>query len=71
MELIAGCEEEPYDQAGEECVTADVAKLAVVHDGKSDEREGHAEEVEEEGGGVLEGVFDEHEGGSPDEDYSQ
>ena len=71
LELIAGCEEEADDQAGEECVTADVAKLAVVHDGESDEREGHAEEVEEEGGCVLEGVFDEDEGGSPDEDDCQ
>ncbi len=30
--------------------------------------EGHAEEVEEERGGVVEGVFDEDEGGSPDDD---
>ena len=30
--------------------------------------EGHAEEVEEERGGVGEGGFDEGEGGSPDED---
>ncbi|MCU1250881.1 MAG: hypothetical protein JWQ49_3910 [Edaphobacter sp.] len=67
LELIAGCEEEADDQAGVEGVTVDVAKLAAVHDGKSDECEGHAEEVEEEGGGVLEGVFDEDEGGSPDE----
>lgn len=30
------------------------------------EGEGHAEEIEEEGRGVLQGVFDENKGGSPD-----
>jgi hypothetical protein len=69
--LITCCEEEADDQAGVEGVTADVAKLAVVHDGESEEREGHAEEIEEEGGGILEGVFDEDEGGPPDEDDCQ
>jgi hypothetical protein len=48
-----------------------VAELAVVHDGEGQEREGHAEEVEEERGGVLKGVFDEDEGGSPDEDDAE
>ena len=52
-------------------MTADVAELAVVHDGKCDEREGHAEEVEEKRRGVPERVFDEDEGGSPDEDNCQ
>jgi hypothetical protein len=51
--LIAGCEEEADDQAGEEGVAADVAKLAVIHDGEGEKREHHAEEVEEERGGVL------------------
>ena len=71
LELIAGCEEEADDQAGDEGAAVDVAELAVVHDGQSDEREGHAEEVEEKRGGVLEGVFDEDEGGAPDEDDCQ
>ena len=71
LELIAGCEEEADDEAGEEGAAADVAELAVVHDGESDEGEGHAEEIEEEWGGVLECVFDEDEGGSPDEDDCQ
>ena len=35
---------------------------------RTSEGEGHAEEVEEEGGGVGEGGFDEGEGGAPDED---
>jgi hypothetical protein len=48
-----------------------MAELAVVHDGEGQECEGHAKEVEEEGGGVLESVFDEDEGGSPDEDDCQ
>jgi hypothetical protein len=47
LELIAGCEEEADDQAGEEGVAADVPELAVVHDGKGNECEGHAEEIEE------------------------
>ena len=71
LELISGCEEEADDQAGDEGVTVDLAELAVVHDDESEEREGHAEEVEEEWGDVLEGVFDEDEGGSPDEDDRQ
>ena len=71
LELVAGCEEEADDQAREDGTAVDVAELAVVHDGKSDEREGHAEEVEEQGGGVLERVLDEDEGGSPDEDDCQ
>ena len=49
----------------------DVAELTVVDDGQSDEGQGHAEEIEEERGGVLEGVFDEDEGGAPDEDDCQ
>jgi hypothetical protein len=71
LELIAGCEEEADDQTGEECMTAYVAKLTVIHDGECEERERHAEEVEEEGGGILERVFDQDEGGSPDEDYGE
>ena len=46
--MIAGGEEEADDEAGEEGVAADVAKLAVVHDGKGEEGQGHAEEIEEE-----------------------
>src|SRR5437899_2886054 len=67
LELIAGCEEEADDQAGEDGAMIDVAELAVVHDGKGKEREGHAEEVEEKRGGVLQGVFDKDERGTPDE----
>jgi hypothetical protein len=69
--LVAGSEEEADDEPGEEGVTADVAELATIHDGEGDERESHAEEVEEKRGGVLKGVFDENEGGSPDEDNGQ
>jgi hypothetical protein len=71
LELIAGCEEETDDEAREQSAAADVAELTVVHDGQSDKRQGHAEKIEEERRGVLEGVFDEDEGGAPDEDYRQ
>jgi hypothetical protein len=47
LELIAGCEEEADDQTGVEGVAADVAELAVVHYRKRNEREAHAEEIEE------------------------
>ena len=46
LELIAGCEEDADDQAGEERVTVDMAELSMIHDGESDECEGHAEQVE-------------------------
>jgi hypothetical protein len=68
LELIAGGEEETDEDAGEKSAAADVAELAVIHDGQSDEREAHAEEIKQERRGVLKGVFDEDEGGSPDED---
>jgi hypothetical protein len=71
LELIAGCEEEANDQAGEQSVTVDVAELAAVHDGKSKESQRHAEKIKEEWGGVLERVLDEDEGGAPDEDDSE
>ena len=48
-----------------------MAELTAVHDGQSDEGQGHAEEIEEQRRGVLEGVFDEDEGGAPDEDDCQ
>ena len=46
-------------------------RVAVVDDDQSDEGEGHAEEIEEERGGVVEGVLDEDEGDAPDGDNSQ
>jgi hypothetical protein len=39
----------------------------VVHDGKGNEGERHAEEIEEQGRGVGQGVFDENKCGAPDE----
>ena len=52
-------------------MTVDVAKLAVVHDGKRDEGQGHAEKVEEQRRCVRKGVLDEDEGCAPDEDDCQ
>ena len=43
----------------------------MVNDGQGDGGEGHAEKIKKEGGGVVEGVFDEDEGGAPDDDYGQ
>ncbi len=71
LELIAGGEEEADDEAGEQSAAVDVTELAVVHDGQGDEGEGHAEQIEEERGGVLKSVFDEDEGCAPDEDDCQ
>ncbi len=48
LELIASCEEEADDQAREHRATADVAELAMVHDGQSDEGESHAEKIEKQ-----------------------
>ncbi len=45
--------------------------MTVVDDDQRDGGEGHAEKVEEERGGIVEGVFDEDEGDAPDRDYSQ
>jgi hypothetical protein len=45
--------------------------VAVVEDGQRDEGEGHAEEIEEERGDVVEGVLDESKGGSPDDYYGK
>ncbi len=41
----------------------------MIDDGQSDEGQGHAEKIEEEGGGVVERVLDEDEGGTPDRYY--
>ena len=71
LELVAGGQEEADDEAGDQGPAFDVAKLAAVHHGQSDERQGHAEEVEEKGRCVVEGVFDEDEGGAPDDDDRQ
>ena len=43
----------------------------MIHDGQSEERQRHAEEIEEERRDVLQRIFDEYEGGSPDEDDCQ
>jgi len=43
----------------------------VVKDDQCDGGQGHAEEIEEKRGGVVEGVFDEDEGDAPDRDYSK
>ena len=69
--MVAGGEEEADDEAGEDGSAGEVAEAAVVDDGERDEGEGHAEEIEEERGDVGEGVFDEGEGCSPDEDYGE
>ena len=45
--------------------------MTVVDDGQRDGGDGHADEIEKERGGVVEGVFDEDEGDSPDRDNSQ
>ena len=71
LELIAGCEKEADNKAGVQSVAADVAELAVVHDGKSDKGQCHTEKIEEKRRGVPEGVLDEDEGAPPDEDYGQ
>ena len=71
LELVAGCEEEAYNETGEQCVAVDVTELAVIHDGQGDEGQGHPEKIKKKRRGVLEGVFDEDEGGTPDEDDCQ
>ena len=38
----------------------------MVNDGQSDEGQSHAEEIEEKGGGILEGILDEDECNAPD-----
>ena len=48
-----------------------MAELTTVHDGQRDERQGHAEEIEEKRGGVLERILDKDEGRAPDEDDRQ
>lgn len=45
--------------------------MTVVDDDQRDGGDGHADEIEKERGGVVEGVFDEDEGDSPDRDNSQ
>ena len=40
----------------------------MIHDGQREERKSHAEKIEEKRGDVLQRVFDEDEGGAPDED---
>ena len=49
----------------------DVAELAVVHDDQCEERQGHAEKIEEKRRCILECVFDEDEGRAPYDDDRQ
>jgi hypothetical protein len=44
--------------------------VPAIDEGERDGGERHAEEIEEEWGGVVECVLDEDEGGSPDGDYA-
>ena len=46
--MIAGCEEEPDDQAREQSIAVDVAELTVIHDAEGEEGQRHAEEIEEQ-----------------------
>ena len=71
LELIAGGEEGSDDQSGEEGVKADVTELAMVHDGKGQEGERHAKQIEEKRRGVGQSVFYENKGCAPDEDDRQ
>jgi hypothetical protein len=52
-------------------VAADVAELTMVHEDQGEERQRHAEEIEEERRSILEGVFDKDESRSPNEDDCQ
>jgi len=71
LELITGCEEEADNQAGEQGAMANVAELSVVHDSQGNEGQRHSEKVEQKRGGILQGVLDKDEGGSPDKDHRQ
>ena len=66
LELITGGKEKADDEAGDEGRRVMLAQLTVVNDGQSDEGQGHAEEIEEQGRSVLEGVLDEDERYAPD-----
>ena len=66
MELISGGEEEADDGAGEEGFAVYFFEMTMVDDRQGDKGQGHAEEIEEEGRCVLDGVFDEDEGCAPD-----
>jgi hypothetical protein len=67
LELVAGGEEGADDCPGQNGSARKMAEMAVVDGREGDEGERHAQEVEEERSGVLEGVFDQDEGGSPDD----
>ena len=69
--MVAGSEEESDNESGDDCAAGEIAEVAVVDDGQREEGEGHAKEIEEERGDVAEGVFDEGEGDSPDDDYGE
>ena len=71
LELISGGEEDSDDDSGEEGVTADVAELAVVDDGKGQEGERHAEKIEEERRGSGRASLTRTKVAAPDEDDCQ
>jgi len=71
LKLVSGGEEEADDQPRDEGCAVNVSQVAVIDDDQRDGGEGHAEEIEEERGGVVESVLDEDEGDSPDGDDSQ
>ena len=66
LKLITSSQKETDDDTGQEGCTGDVTELAMVDDGQSDESKGHAEEIEQQGGSILDGVLDEDEGRAPD-----
>jgi len=68
LELIAQSEAEADDGAGEEGVASHASEVAAVEDGQAEEGQGHADEVEQEGGDGGERVLDDDEGRAPDGD---
>ena len=65
LELVAGGEKEADDPAGNEGSGCDGAEVTPVDYGKRYGGERHAEEIEQQGRGVAEGIFDQDEGCSP------
>ncbi len=66
--MIARSQEESYDGSRDELMAIHFAPMAMVGDGHDSEGQRHANEIESKWCRVCEGVFDEDESRSPDED---
>jgi len=66
LELITCGEEKTDDGTRDQGRATYVTELTVINDGQSDEGQGHAKEIKEQGRGVLEGILDQDERHAPD-----